>query len=317
VIRNGRRLRRAFLDIRHLVDLPFPDNEDRDQGGTLSMAFAPDYRRTGRFYVLYTNRDGQIHLDEFHRSRASADRASPLTGRTVLSLPRERRIDLGGDLVFGPDRMLYVGLGYVDDPGSAQDLGVLTGKLLRIDPRPDGARAYRIPPDNPFVFQRGARPETFAYGLRNPWRFSFDAPTGALVIADVGEKQFEEIDVLRRGQAAGANLGWPLYEGRRRNAEGGAGGPLVFPVLTRAHGADTCAIVGGYVVRTRRPRRLRGRYVYGDVCSGQVRSLSLSRPASDRSEHVNVPFLDSFGRDARGRLYGIGINGPVYRIGGS
>lgn len=317
IVRHGRKLRRPFLDIRRLVSLPFPNNQFRDQGGLVSLAFAPDYRRSGLFYVFYTNRDGNLDVDQFQRSPHSATRASVSSRRILFALPRHGQLtDLGGDLAFGPDGYLYIGFGEGSDPDSAQNLGALTGKILRIEPTPAAPAPYSVPADNPFVGVAGARPEVFAYGLRMPWRFSFDPGSGNLIIGDVGDERFEEVDVLTAGDA-GANLGWPFFEGRHRN-EAGAPGGLTFPVLVRAHSRQTCAIVGGYVMRGRRIPSLRGRYVYGDVCSGLVRSVRVGPDGAhgDRPEHLTVPYLDSFGRDARGRLYAVSLLGGVYRVSG-
>jgi glucose/arabinose dehydrogenase len=313
IVRHGRKVNRAFLDIRNLVDLDFPNNQFRDQGGLVSLAFAPDFRSSGRFYVLYTNRDGSYDVDEFRRT--ARGRAASSTRRSVLSIPRRgNRKDLGGHLEFGPDGFLYVGFGYVRDPESSQDLRALTGKILRIDPDPVAGAPYGIPAGNPFVGRPDVRPEIFASGLRMPWRFSFDPASGDLIIGDVGGERVEEVDLLPSG-TAGANLGWPFYEGRRRLEPGGPIG-LTFPVLAKPHRNGFCAIVGGYLIRGRRLPSLRGRYIYGDVCSGAVRSarLNLSRASGDRSERLAVPYLVSFGRDALGRLYAASLTGSIYRI---
>jgi glucose/arabinose dehydrogenase len=304
IVRHGHKLRRPFLDIRRLVDLRYPNNQFRDQGGLASMAFAPDYRRSGLFYVFYTHAGGTIHVDEFRRAPGSSTRALRSSGRTVL----------GGQLEFGPDGFLYVSFGQGDDSDSSQDLGKLTGKILRIDPKPSGGLPYTVPADNPFSNRTDARTEIFAYGLRVPWRFSFDDSTGDLIVGDVGDERFEEVDLLRPSDA-GANLGWPFYEGRHRHSPGGTGA-LTFPVLVKPHAHSSCAIVGGYVIRNRRLPSLRGRYLYGDVCTGKLRSarLGLPRASGDRSEHLAVPYLDSFGRDARGRLYAVSLLGSVYRF---
>jgi glucose/arabinose dehydrogenase len=184
VVRGGRLRSRPFLDIRGLVRLPFPNDQYRDQSGAFSLAFAPDYRRSGRLYVLYTGRDRRIHVDEFTLARGSPEHASARSRRAVLSLPQEGLRDLGGDLVFGPDGHLSVSLGQGNRAERSQDLGRLNGKLLRIDPRPADGRPYTIPPGNPFAMRPGARPEIFAYGLRNPWRFTFWHRQ--LILADVG-----------------------------------------------------------------------------------------------------------------------------------
>jgi glucose/arabinose dehydrogenase len=300
VVRRGRKLHRPFLDIRRLVDLRFPRNQFRDQGGLVSLAFAPDYRRSGRFYVFYTHRAGTVVVDEFRRSRRSAPLASAASRRNLISVPRHgKRTDLGGHVAFGPDGLLYAGFGYGRDPFSAQDPAAPTGKILRLDPSSPESVAH---------------PQVFASGLRMPWRFSFDPPTGDLIVGDVGEQQFEEVDVLGPTDA-GANLGWPYFEAFHRHQPGGTAG-LTFPVLSKPHKHGFCAIVGGYVVRGRRLPALRGRYLYGDVCTGRVRSAKLASPraSSDRSEHLTVPYLVSFGRDARGRLYAVSLDGPVYRV---
>jgi glucose/arabinose dehydrogenase len=298
IVVGGRKLRRPFLDIRRSVQFLDRDNVERDQGGLLSVAFPPHYRRSGRFYAFYTHRDGRLHVDEFRRSRRNPDHASAAGRRTVLTVRRRSRNDLGGQLQFGPDGLLYAGFGYGRDPESSADLSTLTGKIVRIDPRP------------------GARPEIFAYGLRNPWRFSFDRRTGALAIADVGESRFDEINYLPRGRAAGANFGWPVFEGNRRIGSDPSEDP-VFPVLTVRHPRIGCrAIIGGHVIRDRAFGRLQGRYVFGDLCTGRISSARLGTPRASRPrwERARVPFLASFGEDGRRGLYVISLVGRVYRV---
>ncbi len=305
VLRGGRLRSRPFLDIRGLVRLPFPHDQYRDQSGAFSLAFAPDYRRSGRFYVLYTGRDHRVHVDEFRRSPGSPEHASARSRRAVLSLRQEGLKDLGGDLAFGPDGHLWISLGQGKHPERSQDLGRLNGKLLRIDPRPAAGRPYTIPPGNPFAMQPGARPEIFASGLRNPWRFTFWHRQ--LILADVGEQRFEEVDLLDLDRSAGANLGWPIFEGPNRLQPGD--GPFLAPALSRQHGRNMCAIVGGQVVS--------GRYLYGDVCSGAVHSVRIGKTGM-RADHglgMRIPYLDSFGRDGRGREYALSLNGGIYRIG--
>ncbi len=313
VLQRGRRLRRPFLRITGLVDLAFPRNQFRDQGGLLSMAFSPDYRRSGLLYLLYTHRDGTIHLDEFRRT-GNGLRARRSSRRTVLTLPRRSRTDLGGHLEFGPDGYLYASLGIGADSELAQDLGSLAGKILRIDPRVTGTAPYGVPTDNPFASIPGAQPEVFAYGLRNPWRFSFDPKSGDLLASDVGAERFEEVNWLPAG-ASGWNLGWPLFEGRRPY-EGGSATGITFPSLTVSHSPAFCAIVGGYTMRGGTIPALRGRYLYGDVCSGRIHSVRLrgGRAAGRRSLRLAVTYLVSFGRDGRGRLYAVSLLGPVYRF---
>jgi hypothetical protein len=218
---------------------------------------------------------------------------------------------------------MYIGIGdggasYDSGPGhnprigNGQDLGTRLGKILRIDPRRSGNRAYTVPPSNPFVHRRGAQPEIYAYGLRNPWRFAFDGRD--LAIADVGQDQQEEIDFSPHGSARGANYGWKVWEGRRHSSSGRAP-HAKFPVLVYDHSGGRCSITGGYVVRDPRLASLRGRYVYGDYCDGKLMSARL-RPGrvSGRALNLTVPALTSFGIDQARHVYALSLNGPVYRL---
>jgi len=314
VVRNGRILRRPFLDIRNQV-------LSGGERGLLSLAFAPDYGRTGRFYVYFTARDTTERVVEFRR--ATPDRADPASQRLVLKMADPEQNHNGGLLLFGPDGLMYIGTGDgggANDQhgarGNAQSLGSLLGKILRIDPRPARRRPYRVPPSNPFVGRRGARREVFAYGLRNPWRFAFDPHTGDLAIADVGQDAVEEVDFVRKG--AGANFGWRVWEGRRRNFAHEHARGHVPPVLTHTHVPERwCSITGGVIVRDPALPALAGRYVYGDFCLGRIRAARL-RPGvatGDRDLGLRtVSDLSSFGADARGRVYVTSLDGPVYRL---
>jgi glucose/arabinose dehydrogenase len=281
------------------------------------MAFAPDYASSGLFYVYFTDRSGDIHIQEFKRS--SADRAARGSARNLLTIDhREFGNHDGGQLQFGPDKYLYAGIGDgggAGDPHShGQSLGTHLAKLLRIDPR--HGRPYSVK-GNPFVGRAGALKEIWAYGLRNPWRFSFDRATGDLVIADVGQDSEEEVDFARRGSGRGANYGWNVFEGRRRFRGGSAPG-AVSPRLTHSHSAGYCSITGGYVVRDRSLGSLYGRYVYGDFCKTGIRSVKLGRNGGASGDRgvpgVSVQQLVSFGEDARGRFYVVSLGGPVYRL---
>jgi glucose/arabinose dehydrogenase len=311
VLRDGRLLPRPFLDLRGAVEVRSRRIE-RDQGGILSLAFAPDYSTSRRLYVLYTDRSDRVRIDEVRRSRTSPDRADAASRRLVLAIPRSAPVDVAGHVAFGPGDLLYAGFGEGSDEDASQDLSTLAGKLVRIDPRVAGGRPYSVPAGNPFATTPGARPEIWAVGLRVPWRFSFDR--GALALADVGDARVEEVDYAPRDKGAGANYGWPFFEGDQRKRPGGEG--LTAPVLTRRHGPRVCALIGGLVVRDPRLPSLAGRYVYGDLCSGEIRStrLRLPRATGDRREPVTVPGLDSFAQDSRGRVYAVSIGGPVYRL---
>jgi glucose/arabinose dehydrogenase len=317
VLQGHRRLRRSFLDIHDRV-------QTGGESGMLSMAFAPDYSRSGKFYVYFTDKKGFIRVEEYTRSASDPDRADSGSRRVLIVQAHHRFNHKGGQLQFGPDGMLYMGFGDgggAGDPShNAQNRSRLLGKLLRIDPRPIGGRPYGIPRDNPFA-RRGGRGEIFAYGLRNPYRFSFDRRRGHLAIADVGQDEVEEVDYVlrRRGRRAprgGQNFGWPVYEGRHHFSGGRLRG-AVFPVLQRTRRQGACTIIGGYVIRDRSlGRRYYGRYVYGDLCDPRLRTARLraGRARGDRPLGVQVPDLVSFGEDARGRVYAISLKGKIYRL---
>ena len=319
VLRAGRKLAAPFLDVRSRVIAG-------GEQGLLSMAFAPDYAKTRRFYVNYTDRSGKQRIVEYRRSASSAVRADAGSARLVLRYDGLEANHNGGLIVFGPDRLLYAGTGDgggADDRhgtrGNAQDLGALEGKLLRIDPRRKGSRRYTVPASNPFVGRAGARPEIYSYGLRNPWRFSFDRSTGDLAIGDVGQDKIEEIDFAAKGAARGADYGWRPLEGRSHNSnypnESAAG--AIAPVIELTHADGNCSVTGGYVVRDPRVPRLRGRYVYGDFCKGELRAARLSPGAASGDASLGLSKIDSlssFGEDGLGRVYVVSLGGPVYRF---
>jgi glucose/arabinose dehydrogenase len=315
VVRAGRKLATPFLDIRDAVTAG-------GEQGLLGLAFAPDYRTSGLFYIYFTGTDQKEHLVEYRRR--SQDQAEPASARTLFVHDDPESNHNGGQLVFGPDGYLYVGTGDGgggDDQhgtrGNAQDLGSPLGKILRIDPSRRGDKAYTIPPGNPFVDRPGARPEIYAYGLRNPWRFNFDRVTEDLVIGDVGQDAVEEIDFAPKGTARGANYGWRPWEGRSRNIDEPAAAAR-FPVITKTHDDGWCSITGGYVVRDRGVPALYGRYVYGDYCKGELRSARLSAGKASGDRKIpglkTITALDSFGEDAAGRVYAISQQGAVYRF---
>jgi glucose/arabinose dehydrogenase len=228
----------------------------------------------------------------------------------------------GGQLQFGPDGDLYIGTGdggQEDDPRrTGQNLDTLLGKLLRIKPNTgSGGSPYSIPPDNPFVNRPpGARPEIYSYGLRNPWRFSFDPVTGAISIGDVGQDNLEEVDYRRKGQAKGVNFGWSAFEGTDRFNQDQTAPNAVPPIFEYSHDGGACSITGGYIVRDRSLPSLYGRYVYGDYCTGDLHSLipGIPRAKDDRSLGLNVPSLSSFGEDNQDHVYATSLDGPVYRL---
>lgn len=313
-----------------VLDRPFLDVSDRlvsgGEQGLLGLAFAPDYAQSRRFYVHYSAReDGGTRIVEYRASASDPDVADERSARLVLRQRQPEGNHNGGPLRFGPDGLLYIGLGDGGGAGdqhgrrgNGQSLSTKLGKVLRIDPRQNGSRPYSIPSGNPFVNRRGAAPEIYAYGLRNPWRIAFDPATGDLAIADVGQNEIEEINFARRGRARGVNYGWRVWEGRRRFASGESAPRHVPPVLQKSHRDGWCSITGGEFLRDRSlGPALQGRYVYGDFCLGQLRvaKLRAGRATNDRSLGVRrVENLSGFGTDGQGRVYVTSLAGPVYRI---
>jgi Glucose / Sorbosone dehydrogenase len=335
VIEEDRLLARPFLDIHRLVDSRGPGGDP----GMAAVAFPPDYGRTGRFYVSYNDRGNALQVDEFRRSAADPLVADPSSRRPVLRIPEPTPAHHGGLIVFGPDGYLYLGAGdggpAGDPAGNAQNLDLLLGKLLRIDPRPTstaatkaaaGQRPYTIPPDNPFVGRPG-RDEIWAYGLRNPRRFSFDRPTRTIAIADVGNDRYEEINYLPIARSRGANFGWPAFEGFAAFRGGIPRRDTVLPALAYPHDPG-CAVTGGYVVRDPRLARIRGReivgdYMFADYCTGKLygfRPRLGRRPGKQRSFRFGIRYLSSLGIDNAGQIYVLTERGPtggkgaVYRL---
>lgn len=319
IIRDGHKLGHPFLDIRGLV------GDDGGERGLLSIAFPPDYGESGRFYVYYTDGSGNIRVEEFQRRGST--RAAPSSRRTVIEIPHSVNANHnGGQLQFLGD-LLYLGTGDGgsggDPPNNAQNKESLLGKLLRIDPRAGGGQPYSIPADNPFVGKAG-RDEIYSYGLRNPFRFSFDSSGAAtrIAIADVGQNRFEELDYTTVAGAGGANFGWDAFEGFTPYSEENSGTPdpsgTIKPIMAYSHSRDggSCSIIGGYVVGGGGPPSLRGRYVYTDFCSGQLRSLvpHLHRASGDRRLGLDVTSPTSFGEDGQGRIYVCSQAGGVYRL---
>jgi glucose/arabinose dehydrogenase len=295
-----------------VLDLTGEVSQGSEQG-LLGLVFSPD----GRFlYVNYTDTAGHTHVTEFGFDDSGVDLGSR---RDVLFVEQPFSNHNGGNLAFGPDGYLYVGLG---DGGSAgdpmangQSLSTLLGKMLRISPRPSGGDPYEIPPDNPFVGRDGARPEIWAFGLRNPWRYSFDRETGDLWIGDVGQGSREEIDLEPAGSRGGLNFGWDLLEGTL-SFEGAEAPPNAVAPVFEYPTADGCAVTGGYVYRGEEIPDLVGAYVFGDFCNGRLEAFVVrnGRAAQHRELGLVVENLASFGEDAAGELYVLSLSGNVYRI---
>jgi glucose/arabinose dehydrogenase len=307
-----RAVRGGRLDPTPVVDISAQVTAGGEQG-LLGLAFSPDGRH---LYLHYTDRAGDHQISELTmRGR----RADPGSQRSVLRIDDPFGNHNGGQLAFGPDRRLYIGFGDGggggDPQGNGQSLGSLLGKILRIEPRPAGGRPYRVPADNPFVDRDGARPEIWAYGLRNPWRFSFDPATGDLWIGDVGQNAWEEVNREPAG-SGGRNYGWNRREGRHAYAGGERPAGAVDPVIEYGRAGGGCTVIGGFVYRGQRIRGLRGAYLYGDYCAGWVKAARVraGKVAEERDLGLEVPSLSSFGVDADGELYALSLGGAVYRI---
>ena len=295
---------------RTVLDLSGEVSDGTEQG-LLGLTFSPD----GRFlYVNYTDVNGDTRIHEFATDK---DGVVPGSRREVLAVDQPYSNHNGGHLAFGPDGYLYVGLGDGGSGGdphdNAQDLSTVLGKMLRIDPRPSDGRGYRIPRENPFVGRDGTRAAIWAFGLRNPWRYSFDRESGDLWIADVGQSAREEIDVQPAGSSGGENYGWDAFEGSlpfEPPFPKGTVGPVYD--YGRKLGAT---VIGGFVYRGSAIPALRGTYLFGDLYNPRVRALV---PRKRGFRHVELRLrlhnLVSFGEDQAGELYLLSLDGPVYRL---
>jgi glucose/arabinose dehydrogenase len=316
IIEDGAVLAEPFLDIAAIVE------SGGSEQGLLSVAFPPDFAESGVFYVDYTARSGEGAGDDtIAQYRVHADdpnRADPESGQVLLAISDPFVNHNGGLLLFGPDGYLYAGLGDGgsggDPNGNGQNPQTLLGSILRLDPTGDGT--YRIPPDNPFADGKHGAPEVWAWGLRNPWRFSFDRDKGDLYIGDVGQGTIEEIDWLLAGTGGGANFGWNIREGSTCFREAGCDAAgLTMPVAEYPHSLG-CSVTGGYVYRGEREPSLKGVYLFGDYCSGLVWGL-VHETSGDwvMSEPIETGVrISSFGEDARGEVYLVALTGEIYRI---
>jgi len=313
-LRDGAPLPEPFLDIIPLV------GSNGNERGLLSVAFHPRFAENGQLFVGYTARNGDNTVARYNRSD-NPDRVDAASGTVLLAVPDPAPNHNGGLVKFGPDGYLYIGMGDGGgggDPfGNGQNLDALLGKLLRIDV--DGDAPYAVPADNPFVGQDGARPEIWAYGLRNPWRFAFDRATGDLFVADVGQNAYEEVHFQPAASAGGENYGWNTMEGATcYNAERCEQDGLQLPVAVYPHGGDAggCSITGGYVYRGAQFPQLAGTYLYTDYCSGNLWALRQADGAW-QSELVGRLAISasSFGEDEAGELYLTdGDGGGLYRL---
>lgn len=311
IVQKGALLPTPFLDIRDRV-------ESGGEKGLLSVAFHPNYETNRRFFVDYTSRRGgqlKTIIAEYKVSAIDPNVADPTSERVLLEIDQPFSNHNGGLVKFGPDGMLYIGMGdggSGGDPlGHGQNLNSLLGDLLRIDV--DRGTPYTIPPDNPFVGRADAKGEIWAYGLRNPWRFSFDRCTGRLFLADVGQNRWEEVDLIEKG----GNYGWNIMEGAHcfRPPTGCNTTGLKLPIAEYDHSLG-CSITGGYVYRGKQYADLVGRYFFGDFCSGRLWALTETASGSwTMTELLQTGLsISSFGEDQEGELYIVDYNGSIYRL---
>jgi glucose/arabinose dehydrogenase len=320
VVKNGTLLAVPFLDIRSLV-------ESGGERGLLSVAFHPQFKTNGVFVVDYTrasNTPADVGDTMIARYTASptSDVAVRTSGRALLVISQPQANHNGGLVKFGPDGHLYIGMG---DGGAGGDVGsghapegngqslkTLLGKVLRIDVGATGP--YTVPADNPNL-GAGARREIWAYGVRNPWRFSFDRATGDLYIADVGQNRWEEIDFQPASSTGGVNYGWPVWEGTHRYSSGAAPAGDTKPIAEYGHVNGACSVTGGYVYRGAKIPALSGFYIFGDYCNGHLWTLVKLGGAWRLSSLRDTPYLiTSFGEDSAGELYLMDQKGAVYRF---
>ncbi len=296
-----------------LIEQPFLDIDDRvgsfgNEQGLLGLAFHPQYAQNGRFFVNYTDTNGDDVIARFQVS-SDPNAADPNSEVRLLAVPDPFPNHNGGVLAFGPDGYLYAGMGdggAAGDPfGNAQKTDVLLGKILRLDV--DSAEPYAVPSDNPFGN------EVWVYGLRNPWRMSFDRATGDLYIGDVGQGAWEEIDFLPAGTGAGTNFGWDHREGAH-DYEGGGPAGMVDPIAEYSHPEGGCSVTGGYVYRGAMTEWT-GIYLYGDYCTGLIWGLVQVNGGWQEQQLFDVNFtITSFGQDETGEVYALSDNGNIYRL---
>ena len=315
-------VRDGVMDDRPVLDLSSQVSDGREQG-LLGLTFSPD---ASLLYVYYTDHAGTSMLEEYRVSAASHSgivHADPTSRRIILEVPQPQATHNGGQLVFGPDGYLYLGLGdgggkrdsgHGHAPeGNAQSLTSPLGKILRIDASRPPEEEPVAAPGNVVVGTTTA--QIFALGLRNPWRFSFDRETGDLWVADVGQNHNEEINLVRAGTRPPFNFGWPLLEGTRPMRDKSAPGAIL-PILELSHRDGNCAVIGGYVYRGERIANLSGAYVFSDLCDGRIRALHPRRAGAGRVTNlgIRVSTVSAFGQDRRGELYVLSFPNGVYRI---
>lgn len=316
IVKSGQKNEDAFLNISEKVT-------SGGEQGLLGLAFHPNYSENGFFYINYINKEGNTIIARYSRTTDDADKADENSEKILMEIDQPYENHNGGALVFGPDGFLYISLGDGGSAGDpehrAQNLNELLGKILRVDVNGD---PYAIPADNPFVGNENAKPEIWAYGLRNPWRISFDRQTNDLYIADVGQSKIEEINFQQAGSTGGKNFGWRCYEGTEpyNTSDCPDVNEMVFPVFEYNHDNGHCSVTGGYVYRGSKHPDLQGKYIFADFCSGSF--WTLSQQDGQWQGKVTADFNDmsitAFGESSTGELYAAAFeNGTIYEVGSS
>ena len=330
VVEQGGQIR-IISEAGTLLSTPFLNFHARvsccGEQGLLGLAFHPSYRSNGRFYIYYTDTGGSLVIAEYRRSSTNANRASTTERRLLRIAHPDQANHNGGQLAFGPDGYLYIGTGDGGGGGDPNENGqkrtTLLGKILRIAPNVTSATpAYRIPSTNPWAKSTTSRREIWAFGLRNPWRFSFDRLAGSLWIADVGQNTYEEVNRSLRstGGGRGANYGWDQYEALNCFEGPCTSTGKTFPLASYSHGTNGCSVTGGYVYRGSRHPVLAGRYLFGDYCSGRIWAVAASGAARQKPVLLRDTALQisAFGEGETGELYVVDYAaGRVDRITGS
>ncbi len=301
-----------FLDVRSIVSCC-------GERGLLDVAFHPHYADNGLFFVYYTDPSGNLNLVRYRVQSGNPNQADLGTATPILKVAHPNFDNHnGGNLAFGPDGYLYIGIGDGGSGGdpnnNAQNLSRLLGKILRLDV--DGGLPYAIPPDNPFRNQQNALPEIWDYGLRNPWRFTFDRETGDMLIGDVGQDRYEEVDFEPASSIGGVDYGWRKMEGMHCfNPSNCSVGQSRLPILEYDHGSNNCSITGGYRYRGTRYPNMRGIYFYGDYCTGRIWGASEDGGVWSTKLYLTTGLnISTFGEDQAGELYVANQKGAVYHL---
>jgi glucose/arabinose dehydrogenase len=317
VVQDGQTSDEPFLDVSGLLS----DDVFRggySERGLLGLAFHPDYKTNGIFFIDYTDTNGNSVVARYKVSADDPNKADSTSATTILTQHQPYENHNGGNLAFGPDGYLYIAFGdggsQGDPQGNGQSKNTFLAKILRIDVNAD---TYTVPDTNPFVGQADAKPEIWAYGLRNPWRFTFDRKTGDLYIADVGGDDFEEVNFQSATSKGGEDYGWSAWEGNEQHKQVQANGDVISPVATYSH-KDGCSISGGYVYRGEKLPDLDGIYFYGDYCNGRIWTLERNGAGVWTTTLTGWQpgkfVVSSFGQDEAGELYLVDYKGAIYRL---